>query len=169
MSVAATVSPVMSVGGNWIPYTVQRYDTPWGIAETHLGNGLRWREIKTADGGTLATDMYRWVERDGRPDYEQQALTIYAGQKLWLPPDASDPRTLQLQPTPRRQLPPSILRHHPLGRLRRLQRPAVGPLRGRSGGHARPARSGTGCASRSARPGKGWAAGGSAGRHLGPS
>ena len=89
VSVAATVSPVMSVGGNWIPYIVQRYDTPWGIAETHLGNGLRWREIKTADGGTLATDMYRWVERDGRPDYEQQALTIYAGQKLWLPPDAS--------------------------------------------------------------------------------
>ena len=85
----AAISPVMSVGGNWIPYTVERYDTPWGIAETHLGNGLRWREIKTADGGTLATDMYRWVERDGRPDYEQQALTIYAGQRLWLPPDAT--------------------------------------------------------------------------------
>jgi hypothetical protein len=85
----AAASPVISVGGNWIPYTVQRYDTPWGIAEAHLGNGLRWREIKTADGGTLATDDYRWVERDGRPDYEQQALTIYAGQRLWLPPDAT--------------------------------------------------------------------------------
>jgi DNA-binding SARP family transcriptional activator len=82
-------SPVMSVGGNWIPYTVERYDTPWGIAEAHLGNGLRWREIKTAEGGTLATDDYRWVERDGRPDYEQQALIIYAGQRLWLPPDAT--------------------------------------------------------------------------------
>ena len=85
----AATSPVMSVGGNWIPYTVERYDTPWGIAEAHLGNGLRWREIKTADGGTLATDDYRWVERDGRPDYEQQALTIYPGQRLWLPPDAT--------------------------------------------------------------------------------
>ena len=99
----------MSVGGNWIPYTVERYDTPWGIAETHLGNGLRWREIKTADGGTLATDDYRWVERDGRPDYEQQALTIYAGQRLWLPPDAPGLPATAAATEPRPPLAPSVL------------------------------------------------------------
>lgn len=36
--------------------TVQRHDTYWGIAEHHLGDGLRWREVRDLNVGTTMTD-----------------------------------------------------------------------------------------------------------------
>ena len=37
-------------------YTVVRYDTLWGLAEKHLGNPLRWREIFVLDRGVRQSD-----------------------------------------------------------------------------------------------------------------
>ena len=71
--------------GGGIPYTVKRYDTPWGIAEEHLGNGLRWREITDASGNTLATGVDDWVQINGRLIDEPQAKLIFPGQILYLP------------------------------------------------------------------------------------
>jgi DNA-binding SARP family transcriptional activator len=68
-----------------IPYTVKRYDTPWGIAEEYLGNGLRWREITDADGNTLATGVDDWAQINGRLIDEPQARLIFPGQILYLP------------------------------------------------------------------------------------
>ncbi|MHB8448955.1 MAG: BTAD domain-containing putative transcriptional regulator [Mycobacteriales bacterium] len=60
-------------------YVVQRGDTLWSIAETHLGNPERWREI-----ARLNYD---------RPQPDQRALTnshwIYPGWRLQLPADAT--------------------------------------------------------------------------------
>lgn len=37
------------------PYTVKRHDSWWGIAEDMLGDGARWREIRSANlGGTMS-------------------------------------------------------------------------------------------------------------------
>jgi hypothetical protein len=59
-------------------YEVQRRDTLWDIAERHLGDPFRWREIFTLNQGK--------VQRDGRcltdPDL------IHAGWQLELPDDA---------------------------------------------------------------------------------
>ena len=60
----------------------------WGIAEAHLGNGLRWREITDAEGLTLATGTDEWVDVGGRMVDEPQARLIFPGQHLFLPPDA---------------------------------------------------------------------------------
>ena len=82
------LAPTSAVGPSQegrMPYTVQRYDTPWGIAEEHLGNGLRWREITDADGSTLATGVDDWVQINGRLIDEPQARLIFPGQILYLP------------------------------------------------------------------------------------
>ena len=38
--------------------TVQRHDSYWGIAEHHLGDGLRWREVRDLNVGMTMTDGY---------------------------------------------------------------------------------------------------------------
>jgi hypothetical protein len=70
-----------AVGGRLAPpptYEVQRRDTLWDIAERHLGDPFRWREIFTLNQGK--------VQPDGRclsdPDL------IHAGWRLELPDDA---------------------------------------------------------------------------------
>ena len=59
-----------------VRYVVQRYDSPWRIAERHLGDGTRWREIRDEHGRSLVQ-----VHQPG-------ARTIFAGQVLLLPVDA---------------------------------------------------------------------------------
>ena len=50
-------SPTMATSSDglapYAPYTVQRYDSLWRIAERQLGDGLRWQEIRDASGGRL--------------------------------------------------------------------------------------------------------------------
>ncbi len=82
-----------------VPYTVERYDTPWGIAEQCLGNGLRWREITDADGNTLATGVDDWVQINGRLIDEPQARLIYPGQTLYLPAPAMASSQLPIHPS----------------------------------------------------------------------
>jgi LysM domain len=60
-------------------YSVQRRDTLWDIAERHLGDPFRWREIFDLN--------------QGRPQADGRCLTdpdlIYAGWRLELPADAT--------------------------------------------------------------------------------
>lgn len=71
-----------------VPYTVVRYDSPWAIAERHLGNGLRWREILDDHRASLV-DGQETVATPSGPTTEDTARTIYPGQVLLLPPDAT--------------------------------------------------------------------------------
>lgn len=85
---AVSVAPAPPTG---VRYTVVRYDSPWAIAECHLGNGLRWREIRDEGGASLVvghppsdgTDS-----TDGEVN-ETNARIIYPGQILLLPADAT--------------------------------------------------------------------------------
>jgi DNA-binding SARP family transcriptional activator len=61
------------------PYTVIRYDTLWGIADEHLGNPLRWREIFELNRGKH--------QPDGRALEDPQL--IVPGWELTLPSDAT--------------------------------------------------------------------------------
>ncbi len=38
----------------WRRYVVQRYDSPWSIAERQLGDGSRWRELRDSEGRLLS-------------------------------------------------------------------------------------------------------------------
>lgn len=62
----------------WVRYVVQRYDSPWAIAERHLGQGIRWREIRDGAGRPLD---------DGRTG----ARIIHPGEELQLPTGALSP------------------------------------------------------------------------------
>ncbi|MFP3901545.1 MAG: LysM peptidoglycan-binding domain-containing protein, partial [Acidimicrobiia bacterium] len=44
--------------------TVARGDTPWSIAQTHLGDGARWREIWEANRGRPQPDGAVWTDAD---------------------------------------------------------------------------------------------------------
>lgn len=84
------------------PYVVQRYDSPWLIAERHLGDGMRWREI-TDDAGRTLVNGQVMVEAGGRLQPEATARIIYPGQVLLLPSDAapdSPPTAPQPSPPP---------------------------------------------------------------------
>ncbi|MDQ6840213.1 MAG: hypothetical protein M3137_18245 [Actinomycetota bacterium] len=70
-----------------LPYTVVRYDSPWEIAERHLGNGLRWREIRDDAGASLAVESTSPDDSDDAGP-GTTARVIYPGQVLLLPPDA---------------------------------------------------------------------------------
>lgn len=41
---------------------VQRGDTAWGLAERHLGDGMRWRELWEANQGRLQPDGRLWTD-----------------------------------------------------------------------------------------------------------
>jgi DNA-binding SARP family transcriptional activator len=84
-----TTSPLDSHAEDGPRYTVQRGDTLWSIAETHLGDPERWREIARLnynvpqpDGGAL-TDSH-W---------------IYPGWQLRLRSDPATPRGAAHRPT----------------------------------------------------------------------
>ncbi len=62
-----------------VSYVVQRYDSPWGIAERHLGDGTRWRELRDQHGRSLS------VETANRT----QARIIRPGEVLLLPVGAA--------------------------------------------------------------------------------
>lgn len=89
-----TASTARSVADAHPTYLVQRGDTLWSIAETHLGDPERWREI-----ARLNYD---------RPQPEGQRLTdahwIYPGWTLRLPKDATGVRATAL---PTATTPPS--------------------------------------------------------------
>lgn len=81
-------------------YTVQRHDSFWSIAEAHLGDGLRWREVRDlnvgrpqADGGavTANSDLVQpgWsllIRSEPAPSQTSGLRTIHevaAGEHLW--------------------------------------------------------------------------------------
>jgi hypothetical protein len=91
-----------AVGARLAPpptYEVQRRDTLWDIAERHLGDPFRWREIFTLNQGK--------VQPDGRcltdPDL------IHAGWRLELPDDAGGlaPAAPAASPAPTAPAPPA--------------------------------------------------------------
>lgn len=57
---------------------VARGDSPWSLAERHLGDGLRWRELWNLNRGVLQADGRAWVVED----------QIDIGWQLRLPNDA---------------------------------------------------------------------------------
>jgi hypothetical protein len=59
--------------------TVERNDSPWSIAETYLGEGLRWRELWDINRGVVQADGRAWTD----------AQVILQGWKLTLPADAA--------------------------------------------------------------------------------
>jgi DNA-binding SARP family transcriptional activator len=65
-----------------VRYVVQRYDSPWRIAERHLGDGTRWREILDEKGQTLV--------RSGTG-----SRIIYPGEVFLLPADAAIPPAVE--------------------------------------------------------------------------
>jgi LysM domain len=71
-------------------YVVQRYDSLWDIAERHLGDGFRWREIYNLNQGVAQADGTRLVDPD----------RIYTGWRLVLPPDAVNLPAGATTPTP---------------------------------------------------------------------
>jgi len=77
-------------------YTVRRRDTLWGVAERHLGDGMRWKDIHRLNHHRAQPDGRRLVD----PDW------IYPGWRLRLPPDARDGR-------PEQPRPPREARHRP--------------------------------------------------------
>jgi uncharacterized protein YkwD len=66
-------------------YTVKAGDTLYGIAQQHLGDGKRWREIQKADG-TLVTDA--------------DATTLQAGQELCIPDGSGSSPEPSPEPSP---------------------------------------------------------------------
>lgn len=58
---------------------VRHGDSPWELAETHLGNGLRWRELWDLNRGVPQTDGRAWTDPQ----------LIVPGWELRLPADAS--------------------------------------------------------------------------------
>ncbi|MGH9244760.1 MAG: LysM peptidoglycan-binding domain-containing protein [Acidimicrobiales bacterium] len=72
-------------------YVVQRYDSLWDIAERHLGDGFRWREIWDLNNNVVQPDGHRLVSPD----------RIQVGWRLSLPGDAVNlPETVAAVPAP---------------------------------------------------------------------
>jgi DNA-binding SARP family transcriptional activator/nucleoid-associated protein YgaU len=87
---APTDAPVRSATPIW---RVQPRDTLWGIAQTVLGDGLRWREIRDLNVGRPQPDGGR-LRRDDD--------LIRPGWVLTLPPDATTSKTVgEAPPTDR--------------------------------------------------------------------
>ncbi len=76
---AREMRPATPAEQEGVRYVVQRYDSPWRIAERHLGDGTRWREIRDEHGRSLVHA------------HQPGARTIFAGEVLLLPADAEIP------------------------------------------------------------------------------
>jgi DNA-binding SARP family transcriptional activator len=85
---ASAPAPPAAAPAGYVAYTVAPYDSPWAIAEAHLGNGLRWTQILDGQGRSLV-DGQQVVAAPWGPAIEDTARTIYPGQLLLLPPDAA--------------------------------------------------------------------------------
>ena len=76
---AAVPAPPRQPNGQ-VRYVVQRYDSPWSIAERHLGEGTRWRDILDADGRRLVESS------TGRTRFHgSSARILHPGEVLLLP------------------------------------------------------------------------------------
>lgn len=77
--------PTIGAGGTSTPTSsapsivVAPGDSPWELAERHLGEGLRWREIWDLNRGVAQPDGRAWVTED----------LIHPGWRLCLPADAT--------------------------------------------------------------------------------
>lgn len=86
---ATTASPARSVVDAHPTYVVQRGDTLWSIAETHLGDPERWREIARLNYDRAQPEGQRLTD----------AHWIYPGWTLRLPKDATGVRATALPTT----------------------------------------------------------------------
>lgn len=85
-------TPVTAATERTARYTTQRFDTLWGIAEQTLGDGRRWREIRslnpqvtTADG-EVASGVDLALPADAKPSAEETGpnlVTVEAGDSFW--------------------------------------------------------------------------------------
>ncbi len=102
----ATPRPATS---SMVRYIVQRYDSPWAIAERHLGDGTRWRELRDVEGRSLEGSS-------GERHPPGGARFIHAGDVLLVPdPDTSSPASARVQPMPGPQAPPMAVPTSPAG------------------------------------------------------
>jgi len=74
----AAVAPAPGVPVAGPVVTVVPGDSPWELAERHLGEGFRWREIWDLNRGVQQPDGHAWVEED----------LIRPGWQLCMPGDA---------------------------------------------------------------------------------
>ncbi len=68
--------------------TVGRGDTPWSLAQAHLGDGTRWREVWDVNQGRLQPDGGTWTSPDAplRPGWVLSLpteVTVAGGDNLW--------------------------------------------------------------------------------------
>ncbi len=68
----AVVTPSSGLAEGALTVTVVRGDSPWSLAETHLGDGLRWRELWEANSARVQPDGTTWASPDSpiRPGWE---------------------------------------------------------------------------------------------------
>ncbi|MDF1595121.1 MAG: LysM peptidoglycan-binding domain-containing protein [Acidimicrobiia bacterium] len=71
-------------------YLVTRHDTLWHIAESTLGDGRRWAEVRTLNAGRDMRDGHRFTETTER---------LHTGWELILPADATTAATEPPPPT----------------------------------------------------------------------
>lgn len=84
--------------------TVQRGDTAWSLAERHLGDGARWREIWEANRDRVQPDGRTWAD----PDED-----VHPGWVLHLP--AAGAGSAADEPAPAEAGPPQALAGRPAG------------------------------------------------------
>jgi DNA-binding SARP family transcriptional activator len=65
---AAPAAPAAGWAAGWQRYVVHRYDSPWSIAERHLGDGSRWRELRDVHGRSL----WRPIHADGNEPHQRE-------------------------------------------------------------------------------------------------
>lgn len=88
---AAPAAKPAEVAAAGAVYKVQRHDNLWSIAEAHLGDGLRWREIRDLNGDRIGPDdrlhvgtMLKLPAGARSPDKaEAEEVTVGPGDTLW--------------------------------------------------------------------------------------
>ncbi|MDX2232255.1 MAG: glycoside hydrolase family protein [Leptolyngbyaceae cyanobacterium bins.349] len=101
-----TPNPAQRPSGAAQSYTVQKGDTLSEIAQKHLGDGDRWRELRAADGSTFT---------------EESAKKLQVGAQIHFP--GSQPADRQLTQPPSRTVPPAS---SPTNKLLEVARSYVG-------------------------------------------
>ncbi len=93
---AADTAGIPQTSTTTVSYTVQRRDTLWGLAEDHLGDPFRWREIYELNEGR--------PQPDGRQLSDPNLILVgwhltFPDDAIDLPPSPTPPDTTQ-RPTP---------------------------------------------------------------------